>query len=226
MMSYKQWLVLLFIYIVFMLVGAVVFLYLEIDNELAERQDILELKRKVIDLVYSLENGSRAEVVEVVQELGDNCGEDFLHIDKNKNLVWSYWNSFFFTFTVITTIGFGHMSPATPWGRIFCIVYATIGVPLNGIVIASLADLFSSKVINSRMRARAKRYESWVGIAADAALFLLPGFVVFLIIPAAILVAAEEDWNYLDSFYYAFITLTTIGFGDLVAGERGQSIFY
>lgn len=28
-----------------------------------------------------------------------------------------------------------------------------------------------------------------------------------------------EDWSYEDALYYTFITLSTIGFGDLVAGE-------
>ena len=45
---------------------------------------------------------------------------------------------------------------------------------------------------------------------------------IFLLIPAAIFKALENDetnsWDYTDSFYYTFITLSTIGFGDMVPG--------
>ena len=50
-------------------------------------------------------------------------------------------------------------------------------------------------------------------------LFLLSCLIVFgLLIPASIFMAVE-GWTYQEAFYYAFITLTTIGFGDFVVGE-------
>ncbi|XP_037788183.1 uncharacterized protein LOC119583662 [Penaeus monodon] len=220
MMSFKQWLVLLGLYTIYMLIGAAVFISLEKDNEMEGREELLSLKGRVIDFVEGLDNESRPGAEVVLEDVGGVCGHDFLSAGDDEPLTWSLWNSFFFTFTVITTIGFGHMSPATPWGRVFCIAYALFGVPLNGILVAVLADIFSCKVVNSRVRARAKRYESWMGVATDTVLYLMPGLVVFLVVPAAVLLAFEEGWSFIDSFYFAFITLTTIGFGDYVAGRQ------
>lgn len=55
----------------------------------------------------------------------------------------------------------------------------------------------------------------------------MPWFFVFLIIPAFIFIFIE-NWVFLDGFYYCFITLSTIGFGDFVAGafETKYKWFY
>lgn len=39
-----------------------------------------------------------------------------------------------------------------------------------------------------------------------------------LILGAAVFEAWEE-WSFFDGFYFSFITMTTIGFGDLVPGN-------
>lgn len=39
-----------------------------------------------------------------------------------------------------------------------------------------------------------------------------------MVLPAILFCFIEDGWTYLDSLYFAFITLTTIGFGDYVAG--------
>jgi hypothetical protein len=38
------------------------------------------------------------------------------------------------------------------------------------------------------------------------------------------LLTSQEGWSYFDSFYYCYITLTTIGFGDFVALQQGKAL--
>lgn len=49
-------------------------------------------------------------------------------------------------------------------------------------------------------------------------LFVLFGCLLFVALPAAIF-KHIEGWSALDSLYFVVITLTTIGFGDFVAGR-------
>lgn len=44
------------------------------------------------------------------------------------------------------------------------------------------------------------------------------GLLLFLLLPP-LLFTAIEGWTYEEGFYYSFITLSTIGFGDYVIGK-------
>ncbi|SNT27137.1 Ion channel [Ekhidna lutea] len=52
---------------------------------------------------------------------------------------WTYLDAFYFSFITLTTIGFGDFAPQTDAGKIFTIIYITIGV---GIILAFINTLY------------------------------------------------------------------------------------
>lgn len=45
-------------------------------------------------------------------------------------------------------LGYGNIAPTQTFGRYFMILYALIGMPVNGILFAYLGEYFGSRVIN------------------------------------------------------------------------------
>lgn len=56
-----------------------------------------------------------------------------------------------------------------------------------------------------------------LSLILDIITYLIPGIIVFILIPSGI-ICYFEQWTFDESVYFAFVTLTTIGYGDYVAG--------
>ena len=63
-------------------------------------------------------------------------------------------------------------------------------------------------------------------ILLNVLIYMVPGITIFLLLPSVLFRYIETDWTYLDSVYYAFISLATIGFGDLVNGEHDMIMIH
>ncbi|MPC12936.1 Potassium channel subfamily K member 18 [Portunus trituberculatus] len=57
---------------------------------------------------------------------------------------WNVIGSLFYCVTVITTIGYGHISPRTRLGKMVTIFYAIIGIPLMLLCLTNIGDAMAS----------------------------------------------------------------------------------
>jgi len=155
----------------------------------------------------------------------------FLSINNLRYSLFFLNNSFIVI--IINYAGYGNLAPTNTLSRILMMFYALIGIPMNGILLTQLGEFFSRVFIKAYQKYKSyKQRQSsdcqsknsipetrkTMKLAAQIFLYLTPGFIVFIFFPA-ILFSHYERWDYDESVYYAFVTLTTIGFGDFVAGK-------
>lgn len=209
-------LVILVIYFCYLLLGATVFWALESAAEqdltlnfLHEKWELLQnhtcmdnetLEMFITGIIKAYKNG--------VTPLGNDTHPDH----------WNFAGSFFFSVTAITTIGYGNLSPSTTGGRIFCVFFALFGIPLNLILLNRIGQRMLGLVQRSAdILGRKIRRQRTVKVFSSSCA-LVAGFLLFFLLPP-ILFGGMEGWTYEEGFYYAFITLSTIGFGDYVIGR-------
>ncbi|CAB0032129.1 unnamed protein product [Trichogramma brassicae] len=70
---------------------------------------------------------------------------------------------------------------------------------------------------------RARQVRRWISIrfSMKIVLFVIPGLSLTVVLPA-ILIGRVERWTFIEAVYFAFISQTTIGYGDFVAGIKNN----
>ncbi|XP_023662645.1 potassium channel subfamily K member 2-like isoform X2 [Paramormyrops kingsleyae] len=210
--------------VVYLIIGATVFKALEQPHEIAQKEAIETTKLKFL-ASHSCVNLSALE--ELVQQVVLAIRTGVNPSASNQTSLWDLSSSFFFAGTVITTIGFGNISPHTEGGRAFCIIYALLGIPLFGFLLAGVGDqlgtIFGKGIVKvEKIFVKWNVSQTKIRVTSTV-LFILFGCLLFVTIPAVIFKQIER-WSTLESIYFVVITLTTIGFGDFVAG--GSEIEY
>ncbi|XP_070822404.1 potassium channel subfamily K member 5-like [Chaetodon trifascialis] len=200
--------------IFYLSIGAAIFQILEEPNWKSARDKYRLQKESILKKYPCLAKEDLEEILEIVSEAAGQGVTITGDIHRN---TWDWANSVIFASTIVTTIGFGNVAPKTKGGRVFCILYGLCGIPLCLVWISKLGSFFGD---------RAKRLSQVLiskGVSVKkvqlicTALFLLWGLLVHLLLPPLVFMSLE-GWSYLEGLYFSFITLTTVGFGDYVAG--------
>ncbi|XP_076442933.1 potassium channel subfamily K member 2-like [Babylonia areolata] len=219
-MKWKMNLGLSVLLLIYILVGALVFSALEYQKFTPPDIRQMTFFQEFLANHSSME---AAELEEFARKVVTACREEegVVGNTTEQDNGWTYDNSVFFTITVVSTIGFGHITPKTTGGKVFCIFFALIGIPMAVSLLASLGThlrkpidyLHSAKPWCARNSVRDKQIKSAVVLSVGT---------VFMLCAPALVFTFTEDWDYLTSLYYSTVTLTTVGFGDYVAGIDGN----
>ncbi|XP_064812453.1 potassium channel subfamily K member 15-like [Oncorhynchus masou masou] len=197
----------------YLLVGAAVFDALESEIENSKKK-ILEQKRNELKKKYGFTDVDYREIERVVlQSEPHRAGRQ-----------WKFAGSFYFAITVLTTIGYGHAAPSTDAGKVFCMFYAVLGIPLTLVMFQSMGER-----INTFVRYLLCRLKRCMGLRKTDVSMGNMVLVGLLSCMSTLCVGAAafshfEGWTFFNAYYYCFITLTTIGFGDFVALQKKEAL--
>ncbi|XP_035261570.1 potassium channel subfamily K member 5a isoform X1 [Anguilla anguilla] len=200
--------------IFYLSIGAAIFQVLEEPNWKRAVKNYTDEKDQILQKYPCLTREDLDRILEVVSEA---AGQG-VTITGNKTFNnWNWPNAVIFAATVITTIGYGNIAPKTSNGRIFCIFYGLFGVPLCFTWISELGKFFGGRAKHLGLYLTKRGVTLRKAQFTCTAIFVLWGVLVHLVIPPFVFMC-QEGWSYVEGLYFSFVTLTTIGFGDMVAG--------
>ncbi|KAJ2943035.1 hypothetical protein O0L34_g15228 [Tuta absoluta] len=90
-----------------------------------------EIKSSIDEVLHSYQR----KVVDAVNHHGWD--------GSSSNLQWSFSSAFLYSLTVITTIGYGHLSPRTNWGKVVTVFYSLLGMPLFLLYLTNVGELLA-----------------------------------------------------------------------------------
>ncbi|XP_063339256.1 potassium channel subfamily K member 4 [Pelmatolapia mariae] len=213
----------------YLVMGAFVFVTLEKPKETSAHKNLLQTKKEFLDNNSCVTESDFHKLVKGLMSAVE-AGLDVSSLPANLTTRWDIASACFFCGTIITTIGFGNLSPRTLYGQLFCVCYALVGIPMFGILLAGVGDHMGTMLRRAVAKIETlflkRKVRPTTVRVTSAVLSILIGCLIFLAVPTVVFQKVEE-WSFLESLYFVVITLTTVGFGDYVpvGGIEDDSFF-
>ncbi|XP_048864447.1 potassium channel subfamily K member 18 [Brienomyrus brachyistius] len=116
--------------------GALVFSHIEGQSN-TTKNEYNAFLHALVDTVNNSDNQ------ELLMKKVDQITKKFNPIWLENPERWNFFGSLFFCCTVLSTVGYGKIYPVTLPGKLFCMSYAMIGIPLMLLVITDVGDVLA-----------------------------------------------------------------------------------
>jgi len=136
---------------------------------------------------------------------------------------WDFLDAWFFCCVTIATVGYGILTPSSDATRGMVVLFLVLGLAFATFTMGIVTDIFLG-AIEARLRQIKETAEP--GTEKRAWLFctrnrcgprtVMAVAILFVISFTGILYGIlYEEWNFIASLYFTFVTFTTVGYGDL-----------
>ncbi|KAL2077085.1 hypothetical protein ACEWY4_026589 [Coilia grayii] len=187
--------------LLYLVMGALVFSALETPREKLQHGALFDSRNAFLLTHNCVQSDHLQDFIQDVVS-ATKTGVDTASTSLNYTSRWNFHNAFFFCGTIITTIGFGNLSPITEGGQLFCIFYALVGIPMFGILLAGVGDHMGTMLrravgkIETLFLRKAVRPTN---VRIISAVFsILIGCVIFLGVPTLVFKEVEH-WTWLEA---------------------------
>ncbi|CAG5117725.1 unnamed protein product [Candidula unifasciata] len=208
-------------FIGYLSLGGIIFMLLEGAEERNMVLRLRERRRRFLEHNRCVHDADLEEFIEEVVHAA-NRGVSAVKNVSQPEPNWSFGQALFFASTIVTTIGYGRVTPLSDAGKAFSIFFAILGIPLTLVLFSACVErlMIPTRHLLYWLYGKLGHLYKVLHIQVlHLAIILCIHVVFFMLIPAAIFAILEPGWNYLDAFYYCFISLSTIGLGDYIPGD-------
>ncbi|XP_030643302.1 potassium channel subfamily K member 18 [Chanos chanos] len=127
--------------------GAVLFEKIEGGRDNETNKDYQRFLQSLVVTVHNNSDNS-----DLLLKIEDKIEKDFQPIWLQRPERWHFFGSLFFCCTVFTTVGYGEIFPVTVAGKVVCIFYAMVGIPLMLLVISDVGDILAVMLSRAYIR--------------------------------------------------------------------------
>jgi voltage-gated potassium channel Kch len=142
---------------------------------------------------------------------------------------WSWAEGFYWASATVTTVGYGDYSPSYDGTKIFTIFYAFFGLGIaswaifdTGIAVVEGGQNMVLKLLGcstaddpNNDNPKLLKWKICINFCIFTAV-LGTGTLFYML---------NEDWTFIDAFYWSFVTSTTVGYGDMVLEQPSSRMF-
>ncbi|CAL1590725.1 unnamed protein product [Knipowitschia caucasica] len=212
---------LILLYVLFLVLGAVVFRALEMPVERELQAEVADLWRTFLQEHPCVQKSKlehllgRALTAHHTNVAVLQAEEDERHYD--------FTSSLYFVIVTLTTMGSDVYYPQSDESKFFCILYCIIGIPLTLFLLGLLSEALLLPVVTY---APVRHLHTLWGLSVSRAALLHASLLSVLVLgllfllPALLIAAVEPDWSFLDALFFCFVVLSTVGQGGCALGKN------